>query len=155
MADTVFSNWLSALSQLQASVSKDLAEIRKQKAEIQQLKTDVFNRVSPGRYIRDDQRLVLSAPEIVIGNVDARGMMYSEGGSITIRGQRVGLEGVGENGIVDSRAATISQIAVDPGPDGIEAVVRNQSAVISQAKSITLQSNDAEKDGYFSVLKNV
>lgn len=155
MADTVFSNWLSALSQLQASVSKDLAEIRKQKAEIQQLKTDVFNRVSPGRYIRDDQRLVLSAPEIVIGNVDARGMMYSEGGSITIRGQRVGLEGVGENGIVDSRAATISQIAVDPGPDGIEAVVRNQSAVISQAKSITLQSNDAEKDGYFSVLPQI
>ena len=71
MADTVFSNWLSALSQLQASVSKDLAEIRKQKAEIQQLKTDVFNRVAQGRYIRDDQRLVLSAPEIVIVKVVA------------------------------------------------------------------------------------
>ena len=126
-----------------------MAEIRKQKAEIQQLKTDVFNRVAQGRYIRDDQRLVLSAPEIVIGNVDAGGMMYSEGGSITIRGQRVGLEGVGENGIVDSRATMISQTAVDPGPDGIEAVVRNQSAIVSQAKSITLQSNDAEKDGYF------
>jgi hypothetical protein len=152
MADTVFSNWLSALSQLQASVSKDLAEIRKQKAEIQQLKTDVFNRVALGRYLRDDQRLVLSAPEIIIGNVDAGGMMYSEGGCITIRGQRVGLEGVGENGIVDSRAATISQIAVDPGPDGIEAVVRNQSAIVSQAKSITLQSNDAEKDSYFDRL---
>ena len=152
MADTVFSDWLSALSNLQASVSKDLSEIRKQKAEIQQLKTEVFNRVAQGKYIRDDQRLVLSAPEIVIGNVDASGVLYSEGGTITLRGQRVALEGVGENGIVDSRAATVSQIAVDPGPDGIEEVVRNRSAVISQAKHITLQSNDAEKDGYFACL---
>ena len=150
MADTVFSDWLSALSNLQASVSKDLAEIRKQKAEIQQLKTDVFNKVAQGKFIRDDQRLVLSAPEIIIGNVDASGILYNEGGSITLRGQRVGLEGVGENGMVDSRAATISQIAVDPGPDGVEEVVRNRSAVISQAKNITLQSNDAEKDGYFA-----
>ena len=150
MADTVFSDWLSALSNLQASVSKDLAEIRKQKAEIQQLKTDVFNKVAQGKFIRDDQRLVLSAPEIIIGNVDASGILYNEGGSITLRGQRVGLEGVGENGMVDSRAATIAQIAVDPGPDGVEEVVRNRSAVISQAKNITLQSNDAEKDGYFA-----
>lgn len=151
MADTVFSDWLSALSNLQASVSKDLAEIRKQKAEIQQLKTDVFNRVAQGKFIRDDQRLVLSAPEIIIGNVDASGILYNEG-SITLRGQRVALEGVGENGMVDSRAATISQIAVDPGPDGVEEVVRNRSAVISQAKNITLQCNNAEKDGYFACL---
>ena len=151
MADTVFSDWLSALSNLQASVSKDLAEIRKQKAEIQQLKTDVFNRVAQGKFIRDDQRLVLSAPEIIIGNVDASGILYNEG-SITLRGQRVALEGVGENGMVGSRAATISQIAVDPGPDGVEEVVRNRSAVISQAKNITLQCNNAEKDGYFACL---
>ena len=35
MADTIFSNWLLALQNLQSSVSKDLSEIRKQKAEIQ------------------------------------------------------------------------------------------------------------------------
>lgn len=152
MADTIFIDWLSALTKLQSSVSKDLAEIREQKAEIQKLKTDIFNRLAQGKYVRDDRRLVLSAPEIIIGNVDASGMLYGDGGSITIRGQRVATEGVGENGVVSNRAATISQIAVDPGPDGIEEVVRNRSVIVNQAKNITIQSNGAEKDGYFACL---
>ena len=152
MADTIFTDWLSALTKLQSSVSKDLAEIREQKAEIQKLKTDIFNRLAQGKYVRDDRRLVLSAPEIIIGNVDASGMLYGDGGSITIRGQRVATEGVGENGVVSNRAATISQIAVDPGPDGIEEVVRNRSVIVNQAKNITIQSNGAEKDGYFACL---
>ena len=152
MADTIFTDWLSALTKLQSSVSKDLAEIREQKAEIQKLKTDIFNRLAQGKYVRDDRRLVLSAPEIIIGNVDASGMLYGDGGSITIRGQRVATEGVGENGVVSNRAATISQIAVDPGPDGIEEVVRNRSVIVNQAKNITIQSNGAEKDGYFACM---
>ena len=150
MADTIFSNWLTALQNLQSSVSKDLSEIRKQKAEIQQLKADILNGVARGKFIRDDERIVLSAPEIVIGNVDASGMLYGDSGTIIIRGQKLGLQGVGENGSVETRAALISQTAVDPGPDGIEEVVRPQSAVITQAKHITLQSNTAEDDGYFS-----
>lgn len=150
MADTIFSDWLTALTNLQSSVSKDLEEIRKQKAEIQQLKSDIFNRLAQGKYVRDDRRLVLSAPEIIIGNVDASGILYGDGGSITIRGQRIASEGVGENGIVSNRAATISQIAIDPGPDGIEEVVRTKSMIVNQAKNITLQSNDAESDGYFA-----
>ena len=128
MAGTVFSDWLTALTKLQTCVSKDLDEIRQQKAEIQQLKQDVFNRLAEGRFVRDDRRLVLSAPEIVIGNVDASGMLYSEGGSITIRGQKVGIDGVGENGAIESRASTIRQTAVDPGIDGIEEVVVSDTA---------------------------
>ena len=150
MADTIFTNWLTALQNLQGSVSKDLAEIRQQKAEIQQLKEDIMNEVARGRFIRDDERLVLSAPEIVIGNVDASGMLYGESGTIVIRGQKLGLEGVGEQGCVETRATRIAQTAVDPGPDGIEEVVRGQSAIINQAKRITLQSNEAADDGYFS-----
>ena len=150
MADTIFTNWLTALQNLQGSVSKDLAEIRQQKAEIQQLKEDIMNEVARGRFIRDNERLVLSAPEIVIGNVDASGMLYGESGTIVIRGQKLGLEGVGEQGCVETRATRIAQTAVDPGPDGIEEVVRGQSAIINQAKRITLQSNEAADDGYFS-----
>ena len=150
MAETIFSNWLSALQDLQSSVSKDLSEIRKQKAEIQQLKVDILNEVARGKYIRDNERIVISAPEIVIGNVDASGMLFGDSGSIVIRGQKLGLEGVGENGSVETRASLISQTAADPGPDGIEEVVHPQSAVITQAKHITLQSNQAGDDGYFS-----
>ena len=150
MADTIFSNWLSVLKDLQSSVSKDLSEIRRQKAEIQQLKADILNEVARGRFIRDNERLVLSAPEIVIGNVDASGMLYGDGGTIVIRGQRLAMEGVGEHGSVETRAPLIAQTAVDPGPDGIEEVVRGQSAIVSQARHITLQSNEAQTDGYFS-----
>ena len=138
MAETIFSNWLSALQDLQSSVSKDLSEIRKQ-----QLKADILNEVARGKFFRDDERIVISAPEIVIGNVDASGMTYGDGGTIVIRGQKLGLEGVGEHGSVETRASLIAQTAVDPGPDGIEEVVRSQSAVITQAKHITLQSNEA------------
>ncbi len=150
MADTIFTDWLSALQNLQSSVSKDLAEIRKQKAEIQQLKVDIINEVARGKFIRDNERIVLSAPEIIIGNVDASGMLYGEGGSIIIRGQNLGLEGVGEYGSVKTRAAVISQTAIDPGPDGIEEVVRSNSSITSQARHITLESHEAEKDGYFA-----
>ena len=62
----------------------------------------------------------------------------------------LGVEGVGEHGIVENRASTIRQIAVDPGPDGVDAVVRSSSAIINQAKQITLQSNQAADNGYFS-----
>lgn len=147
--DTVFADWKIALENLQNSVEKDLEEIRKQKAEIQQIKHDIFSRLAEGQYIRDDHRIVLSAPEIIIGNVDSTGMLWSENGStITIRGNGVNLEGSGKAGYVKSRATRISQIAVDPGIDGMEDVVRSGSAVVSQARSIVLQSNDSK--GCFS-----
>lgn len=149
--DTEFSDWKTALKRLQDSVEKDIDEIRKQKAEIQQIKHDIFNRLAQGQYIHDDHRIVLSAPEIIIGNVDSSGMLWSENGStITIRGNGVNLEGSGSGGYVKSRATSISQIAVDPGTDGQEEVVRPGSSVVSQARNIVLQSNDA--DGCFSQL---
>lgn len=147
--DTVFADWKTILQDFKSSVEKDLEEIRKQKAEIQQIKHEIFNRMAEGQYIHDDHRIVLSAPEIIIGNVDSTGMLWSESGStITIRGNGVNLEGSGTSGYVKSRATNISQIAVDPGMDGVEDVVRPNSSVISQARNIVIQSNDA--DGCFS-----
>ena len=143
--DTVFDDWKTAIENLQDSVEKDLEEIRKQKAEIQQIKHEILNRMAQGHYIRDDHRIVLSAPEIIIGNVDSMGMLWSENGStITIRGNEVNLEGSGEAGYVKSRATNISQIAVDPGIDGQEDVVRQGSSVVSQARNIVIQSNKEE-----------
>ena len=149
--DTEFSDWKTILENFQDSVEKDLDEIRKQKAEIQQIKHEILSRMAQGQYIHDDHRIVLSAPEIIIGNVDSSGMLWSENGStITIRGNGVNLEGSGSGGYVKSRATSISQIAVDPGTDGMEEVVRPGSSVVSQARSIVVQSNDA--DGCFSQL---
>ena len=149
--ETQFSDWKTILKDFKDSVEKDLDEIRQQKAEIQQIKHEIFNRMAQGQYIHDDHRIVLSAPEIIIGNVDSTGMLWSEDGStITIRGNGVNLEGSGSAGYVKSRATNISQIAVDPGIDGMEDVVRSGSSVVSQARNIVIQSNDCE--GCFSQL---
>ena len=115
--------------------------------DVKLLDKQILNEVAKGKFFRDDERIVISAPEIVIGNVDASGMLYGEGGSIIIRGQNLGLEGVGEYGNVKTRAAIISQTAIDPGPDGIEEVVRSNSSITSQARHITLESHEAEENG--------
>ena len=143
--DYTFSDWQKTLEEFQNSVEKDLKEIRKHKAEVQQIKAEILNELNRGRYIRDDHRIVISAPEVIIGNVDKSGTLLSEGSStIIIRGNQIGIDGVGEAGSVTTRAASISQIAADPGIDGNEAVVGPVSDIVSQARHITIQSNDAD-----------
>ncbi len=139
----IFDDWKKVLESFQNSVSKELEEIHKCKNDVQQIKVDIFNRLEQGKYLRDDHRLVLSAPEIVIGNVDSSGDLLGGSGSVTIRGEAVNIEGVGDTGSVSTRASSIRQIAVDPGNDGLEAVVYPHSQVVTQARSISLQSNDA------------
>lgn len=145
MEEYIFNDWKKTLEDFQNSVEKDLEEIRKHKAEVQLLKAQIEDEMNSGRYIRDDQRIVISAPEVIIGNVDRSGCLLAQGGStIIIRGNRIGLDGVGEAGSVATRAASIRQIAADPGMDGNEAVVGTVSEVISQARNITIQSNDSK-----------
>lgn len=142
--DYIFDQWKKVLENFQKCVSKDLEEIRKEKIAVQQIKTDIFNRLESGQFIRDDQRIVLSAPEIVIGNVDSSGELRGESGSVIIKGSTINLDGVGAGGTITERAPRIEQLAVDPGVDGLEAVVQNTSAIVSQAKSIVLQSNTTD-----------
>ena len=137
-------DWKKALDNFQASVTKELSEIRKQKEEVQQLKTDIFNRIESCKFIRDEKRIVLSAPEIIIGNVNKDGMLSPDGGVVIVKGTNVMLDGVGEDGAVITRAASIEQTAVDPGIDGVEAVVHPYSTITSQARTIVLQSNDSK-----------
>ena len=146
--DYIFEEWEKKLSTFESSVEKDLAEIRKCKAEMQQMKLDVVAELQKGRYVRDTQRLVLSAPEIIIGNVDRSGTLFAGGSTVIVRGTQVGVEGAGEGGRLDLRAPSIREIAEDPGTDGREHVVSSLSEVVSQARNIIIQSNDAE--GAFS-----
>ena len=147
--DYIFKEWEEKLKAFEGNVEKDLAEIRKCKAEIQDLKVEVVNQLKKGRYVRDDNRLVLSAPEIIIGDVDPSGNLINGSGStVIVRGTEVGLQGVGPGGALDLRAPSIRQTAEDPGIDGLEHVVGATSEVVSQARNIILQSDDV--DGSFS-----
>ena len=138
----IFDDWKQILNDFQSSVEKDLAEIHKQKEAVQQMKTEIFDRLDNGKYICDEHRIVLSAPEIIIGHVDKSGDLKG-GSKVIIRGTEVDVEGVGETGAIINRAPVIQQTAVDPGIDGQEAVVYPHSAVLTQARSVVLQSNDA------------
>ena len=132
------------LETFQACVDKELTEIRQQKAEVQQIKAEVFNQLGGGVFYRDGDRIVISAPEIVIGNVDKSGTLQGGGsGKVIIRANNVAIEGVGETGQVATRSPRISQVAVDPGIDGLENVVCSTSQVTTQASDIVLHSSDA------------
>ena len=149
MMDFIFKEWQKKLSDFESSVKKDLAEIRKCKAEIQKMKQDTEFEKRRGRYIHDEERLILSAPEIIIGNVDDSGVHFDGTGSVvTVRGSQVNVQGVGKGGQVLTRSQSIRQIAEDPGCDGLEHVVGTRSEVVSQARHIVLHSQADE--GVFS-----
>ena len=144
--DYIFDEWKKVLENFQNSVSKDLEEIHKQKDAVQQMKTDIFDHLDSGRYITDDERIVISAPEIIIGNVDKSGMLKGSG-RVIIRGNTINMDGAGKSGTITQRAPIIKQKAVDPGIDGLEDVVYPNSAITSQARAITLESSDS-KDAF-------
>lgn len=142
-----FTDWQSALEKFQQNVKKDIEEIRSQKDEIQRIKQDILDNLEKGRYIRDDNRIIISAPEIIIGNVDKSGILWGGGSKVVIRATNIDLEGVGTGtsgiGSIVSRAPSIRQIAVDPGKDGIEQVVKPISEIVSQAQNIVLRGENA------------
>ena len=146
--DTIFKEWEKKLSDFEGSVEKDLAEIRKCKAEMQRISDDLNNSLVKGRYMRDNQRFIISAPEIIIGNVDNHGMLLDGGSTIVLRGTKLGLQAATEGGQVELRAPSIREIAEDPGYDGHEHVVSDVSEVVSPARSVVIQGSDAQ--GTFS-----
>lgn len=147
--DYFFDEWKKTLEEFRSSVSKDLDEIRKHKEEIRQVKAEICSAKNAGYFLRDDHRIVISAPEIIIGDVDRDGTLNKGGQAhVILRGRQVDLDGVGKAGSVRTRAASIRQTAADPGIDGQEAVVGPISEVVNQAGSIVLEGNATK--GVFS-----
>ena len=129
--DYIFEEWEKKLSEFKDNVESELSEIRKCKAEMQQMQLDF---------------VALSAPKIIIGHVDRNGTLLGGGSEVIIRGTQVGLQGAGEGGTVEVRASNIRQVAEDPGVDGLEHVVGTLSEIVSQARNIIIQSNDIAND---------
>lgn len=152
---TPFEQWHEKLEKIHKSVEKELEEIRQCKAEAQTMKhnlSEVLSGVShfsQGTYIQDDHRLILSAPEIIIGNVDKDGVLLEMPSKIVIRGNDVFVEatGIGETcgGRIVGRASSIQTIAEDPGKDGAEHAVLATSEIVSQAKSVVMLSEDTTR----------
>ncbi|MCH5242084.1 MAG: hypothetical protein J1F67_06640 [Muribaculaceae bacterium] len=150
--DRVFEDWKKALDDFRESVGKDLAEIRKAKAEVQALRDQLKEEFKTGKYYRDPNRLILSAPEIIIGNVDRSGELKGEGSVVVIRGTNISLEGSGEGGVISEKATMIEHKASDPGTDGKEDMVWPNSTIVNIARGIIVEAKD-ETDAFSENIK--
>jgi len=124
-------------------VKGDIAAIHKCKNEVLSLKEQLSESVQGGYFLRDDKKVVISAPEVIIGNVDRSGVSLSDGGStVIVRGSDVEIQGSSDCGSVQIKAPYIRQLAVDPGRDGLESSVSPIcSRIVNQAVSISIDSS--------------
>lgn len=146
--EKLYKQWDEKLAKYKNAISDNLSEIRKEKAEIQKLKEEIYENMDRGKFIRDENRIIISAPEIIIGDLNQAGELNATNHSkVIIRSNNISLQGVGNNeslGSITNQATIISNISVDTGIDGNEEVVYPESAFLTQAKSVTIQSNNDE-----------
>jgi len=150
MAEFAYDTIKKAFDELKASITKEAEEIRKQKNELQLLKYQVYDALNTAKFLRSNSKLVISAPEIVIGNVDRDGNLISSelDSVITLRGCNVNIHATGDadkTGIIECKSPCIKNIAVDPGIDGEEEVLSDKSNIITQARTISIESHDDKK----------
>lgn len=144
--DTIIKEWKKLLDEFKDSVDKDATAIRECKAALQEIRPDYVENHTKGRYIRSEDPIIISSPNIIIGNVDAEGNLLGDApGRVLLRGRNISLEGVGDSageeyGSVVTRATSIRQIAVDPGIDGLEEVVMEGSEILNQARCVSIDS---------------
>ncbi len=136
---TIITEYLDLAKKYKQVADAALAELNKCKQEISQLKTELLDRVNDGQYLWDSKRIVISAPEIIIGNVDKFGDLQ-EGGRVIIKGNALNLDGVGETGNITMRAPMIEERAVNPGVDGYSDIVETTSSIVSVARGVQLCS---------------
>ena len=146
---TFLDEWKKLINDFNDSVNKSLAEIRDCKRDIEKMKVDLMNEVNTGQYFRDEDRIVISAPRIIIGNVNKDGNLKEEVGEVIIRGNALQLSGVGRSGKISLNAPSLNQNAMDTGLDGKENVVYAGSQITSRARTIVISSQDPVEDNQY------
>ena len=134
-----------SVDELYKATVAETDELRALKTSMAHSRSSLQKDLSGGRFIDDAGRLVLSSPEIIIGDVDAYGVSNGSG-SVVIRASRLSLEGTSE---ITIRAPRIRTLAVNPGADGEEASVDDVSEISMQARGISLQSDLAGQAPWF------
>lgn len=147
-----YKGWKESLNQYKNELKKELAEVRKAKQELYDMQRQLQEMVYKGRYERDEDTLILSAPNIIIGNVDKHGNLLMGGSHVVIRSNDIALEGVGQSdgntvtgGAVVTRARTVKVQTVDPGPDGLESVAFSDSSFTVQSAAVGIVAEKLEE----------
>ena len=134
--------WEERLNNFKQALDKELQEIQQCKAELAEIQKEVQESLSGIRYILEEGRLVLSAPEIVIGDVDPLGVLGPRYSKVIIRGNEVKVEGTSR---ILNRAPEIHSLAEHPGRDGQESTLPYHSEIVQVARNVLVNGvSDAE-----------
>lgn len=123
-------------------IQADLDNIQKRKDDVYDACTKALELSKAKRYIHDDNVLILSAPHIIIGNVDAMGNLISSDNLIEIRSNTLSLHGVGPGGTISAKAPTIEHIAVNPGSDGLTNTIEATSSIKLQSRGVGISATN-------------
>ena len=137
--ETIFDEWMSLANDFKAKIDATLDEITYARNEVMQVKSDIMNHLNEGQFLWDKKRIVISAPEIIIGHVDRNGD-FKGGGHVRICGTGINVDGVSEGGNVNITAPSINEVAADPGIDGIASLVGATSSITQVARNIVFDS---------------
>ena len=139
-----YNDWLHTLQEYKESIHKDLTEMLRCKDEIQKMKKEFIEQYCDGLYLRDDKRIIISAPEIIIGNVYPDGTLMDSPDECTKVTVRTGcLHNESKREIIN-KSPSIEHYCVSPGIDGNESRVTSLSSFLVHSESITLQSEKSE-----------
>ena len=134
--------WEERLNNFKQALDKELQDIQQCKAELAEIQKEVQESLSGIRYVREEGRLVLSAPEIVIGDVDPLGVLGPRYSKVIIRGNEVKVEGTSR---ILNRAPEIHSLAEHPGRDGQESTLPYHSEIVQVARNVLVNGvSDAE-----------
>ena len=132
-------DWQKRMDDFQAQVSDQLNEIQQFKQEVTALQAKIVDTLANGQYIRNESRIILSAPEISIGNVDKLGMLKDDDSCVIIRSKQIKEEAENQ---ISQHAPKIHQIAEVTGKDGAEHVILpGESEIVSIARNVLIQSH--------------
>ncbi|HBJ76470.1 MAG TPA: hypothetical protein DDY68_00990 [Porphyromonadaceae bacterium] len=123
---------------------------------LQSIKKQIIEELgSYGFFKRDDGQIIISAPKIIIGNVDRNGVLLAGGESkLVLRSSDISIEapsnfsnqeGRGKtlvSGEIKLKSESIENEAVDPGLSGELSIVTDHSKIVNRAKSICLDGQD-------------
>lgn len=139
-----YNDWLHTLQEYKESIHKDLQEMLRCKDEMQKMKKEFIEQYCNGLYLRDDRRIIISAPEIIIGNVYPDGTLMDspdECSKVTVRTGMLHNESKRE---IVNKSPSIEHYCVRPGLDGNESRVAGISSFSVHSESITLLSEKSE-----------
>jgi len=139
-----FEELKKAIDDLKSQAVDNILAVNEAKMAVVNKVAEVAQTFQKGKYIESPERIIISSPDIVIGNVDRWGIA-KPGGTVTLRASEINIEGTPSGSIggnVKIQAPIIHQYASDPGCEGKGESVGYGSEILLHAAGIGLRADN-------------